>query len=226
MSNDQDADLSVAKPARTRKPAGGQRVDRPMGDFKQKNVDNPEAGKLTGGRMAELLAIIATNPDDVVAKLAKDAGFPHHVTQNFIKRLRIQGGAFKETVQKLGRRELVEKLDEKISLGLHFMDDFALAGMDGKDLAIMIGILIEKKQLLEGRPTQILSFEERKHLSELLPAYVKEAARRGITIDATAVEIREEPRPLVTLPDEIQEEAINHTARNEVVKKMPSEEKW
>lgn len=225
MSNDQDADLSVAKPVRARKKAGMQRTDAPMGDFKQKNADNPEAGKLSTDRMAELLAIIATNPDDVVAKLAKSAGFPHHVTQNFIKRLRVQGGAFKESVQKLGRRELVEKIQEKIALGLAYMDDFSMSGMDGKDLAIMLGILIEKQQLLEGRPTQILSFEERKHLSELLPAYVKEAARRGITIDATAVEIREEPRPLVTLPDQIQEEAINHTARRDVVKNVPSEEK-
>lgn len=217
MSNDQDSGLSGGRAKK--------RADKTMRDFKQKNVDNPEAGKLTNGRMAELLAIIATNPDEVVAKLAKDAGFSHHVTQNFIKRLRIQGGAFKEAVQKLNRRELVEKLDEKISLGLHFMDDFALAGMDGKDLAIMIGILIEKKQLLEGRPTQILSFEERKHLGELLPAYVKEAARRGITIDATAVEIREEPRPLVTLPDIVHEEAISHTARSDAAKKVPIEEK-
>lgn len=221
MSNDQDAGLSNGK----RKKSGGARVDRPMGDFKQKNVDNPEAGKLSTERMGELLHIIATNPDEVVAKLAKSAGFPHHVTQNFIKRLRVQGGAFKETVQKLGRRELVEKLDEKVALGLAYMDDFALSGMDGKDLAIMIGILIEKKQLLEGRPTQILSFEERKHLGELLPAYVREAQRRGITIDATAVELREEPRPLVILPDETHEEAINHTARTDAVKKLPSEER-
>lgn len=221
MSNDQDAGLSNGK----RKKSGGARVDRPMGDFKQKNADNPEAGKLTSDRMAELLTIIATNPDDVVRKLAKSAGFPFHVTENFIKRLRVQGGAFKETVQKIGRRELVEKIQEKIALGLAYMDDFSMSGMDGKDLAIMLGILIEKQQLLEGRPTQILSFEERKHLNDLLPAYVKEAARRGITIDATAVELREEPRPLVSLPDETREEAVSHTARSDAVKKLPTEER-
>ncbi len=202
-----------------------ERTDAPMSDFKQKNADNPEPGKLTSERMGELLHIIATNPDDVVRKLAKNAGFPFHVTEKFIKRLRVQGGDFKETVQKLGRRELVEKIQEKIALGLNYMDDFAMSGMDGKDLAIMLGILIEKQQLLEGRPTQILSFEERKHLSELLPAYVREAARRGITIDATAVEIREEPRPLVVMADAIHEEAINHTARSDLVKNTPTEDK-
>ena len=201
------------------------RVNRPMRELKQKNADNPEPGKLTSERMGELLHIIATNPDDVVAKLAKNAGFPYHVTQKFIKRLRVQGGDFKETVQKLGRRELVEKIQEKIALGLNYMDDFAMSGMDGKDLAIMLGILIEKQQLLEGRPTQILSFEERKHLSELLPAYVREAARRGITIDATAVEIREEPRPLVTLPDEFREQDFSHTARSPDVRNVATEDK-
>lgn len=224
--SDQDDHLSTGD--------AGKRAGKPrrpprngaFADLRQKNADNPEAGKLTSGGMADLLAIIATNPDDVVRKMAKSAGFPYHVTEKFIKRLRVQGGDFKETVQKLGRRELVEKIQEKIALGLAYMDDFAMSGMDGKDLAIMLGILIEKQQLLEGRPTQILSFEERKHLSDLLPAYVAEARRRGITVDSTAVEVREEPRPMVTLPDRIIEEAISHTARSDVVKKMPSEEKF
>lgn len=197
----------------------------PIADLKQKNKDVDAPGKLSPGQMGDLLAIIASNPDDVVRKIAKAEGFPHHATEQFIKRLRVNHGGFKEAVQKLGRRELVEEIGNKIALALRYMDDFSVAGMDGKDLAIMLGILIEKQQLLEGRPTAILSFEERKHLSDLLPAYVREATRRGITIDATAVEVLEVPHPRVLQPDEIQEEAISHTARSSVVRNMPTEER-
>jgi len=51
-----------------------------------------------------------------------------------------------------------------------------------RDVAIAYGVLIDKKQLLEGKPTQILSVEERQELSDLLPALLREAERRGILV--------------------------------------------
>lgn len=201
------------------------RAQSAITDMRAKNADVSEKGKLSNEQMGDLLAIIATNPDDAIRKLAKAEGFPYYAIEKFIKRIRVSHVNLKAEATKLGRRELIEKIQEKIALGLHYMDDFSMAGMDGKDLAIMLGILIEKQQLLEGRPTAILSFEERKHLSDLLPAYAREAARRGITIDATAVEIQEVPRPLVGLPDEIKEESISHTARSDVVRNQPTEDR-
>lgn len=210
---------SERAPRRVKAPRGGSPVAQDM----RRSYEDEGGGKLGTDEVARLLEIVAQNPDDAIRRLAKAEGFPHHATEKFLKRLRVTHANFKEAVQRLGRRELVEKLDEKIALGLHYLDDFSMSGMDGKDLAIMLGILIEKKQLMEGRPTAILSFEERRNLSELLPAFVREAQRRGITIDQTAVEVVEVPRPMTMLPDEILEINVSHTARKPVVKNAPTE---
>lgn len=203
----------------------GKKPRSPVSEDMRKSYEAPDGKRLSSDDVSRLLEVIASNPDDAVRRIAKAEGFPFHATEKFIKRLRVTHANFKEAVQKLGRRELVEKLDEKIALGLHYMDDFSMSGMDGKDLAIMLGILIEKKQLMEGRPTAILSFEERRNLSELLPAFVQEARRRGLTVDATAVEVQEVPRPMVTLADQIFEEQLSHTARSPVVKNQPTEDR-
>jgi hypothetical protein len=53
-------------------------------------------------------------------------------------------------------------------------------------LAIITGILTEKEQLLLGKPTQILSHQERKNLNELIPVLIQEARRRGIDFGISA----------------------------------------
>ncbi len=51
-----------------------------------------------------------------------------------------------------------------------------------RDLAVAYGILIDKKQLLEGKPTQILSIEERREMPQLLRLLLAEAERREMTL--------------------------------------------
>jgi hypothetical protein len=47
-----------------------------------------------------------------------------------------------------------------------------------------LGVMIEKRNLLRGEPTAIISDHERKKLHELLPALLEEAKRRGaVTLD-------------------------------------------
>jgi hypothetical protein len=48
--------------------------------------------------------------------------------------------------------------------------------------------MIEKRQLLRGEPTQIISDAERKKLHELLPLAIAEAQRRGLTLDGQVTE--------------------------------------
>lgn len=200
-----DGEVEEKKPKR--------RVRSPVHDQISRSQKEKAKGGLTNERVAELLDIVASNPDDVVRKLAKAEGFPHHVIELFLKRLRVNHQGLKEAVQTLGHQQLIYKIDEKIALGLKYMDDMAFAGLNAMQIAITLGILIEKKQLLQNKPTAILSFEERGHLGALLPAYVREAQRRGMFVDLTATEVFESPKPLVIAPDVVQEEAVNHTAR-------------
>lgn len=188
---------------------------------KQKSQGKQEV-LLSNDDKARLLDIVSSNPDDVIRRLAKAEGFPWHATEKFLKRLRVTHANFKAAVVRLGRRELVDTIQDKIALGLHYMDDFSMSAMDGKDLAIMLGILIEKQQLLEGKPTAILSFEERRKMPELMSAWMREATRRGITLDMSAVEVTETFGPRAISGDTIQEEAVNATARR--MKKLPEEQ--
>ena len=57
-----------------------------------------------------------------------------------------------------------------------------------KDIAIAEAILIDKWLLLNDQPTQIIGYEERKKLDELLPALTAELQRRGFsaTLEAKA----------------------------------------
>lgn len=54
-----------------------------------------------------------------------------------------------------------------------------------KDIGILLGISTEKVLLMEGQPTQIVGYDERKKLDELLPALLNEVKRRGSTVELT-----------------------------------------
>lgn len=96
----------------------------------------------------------------------------------------------------------LERLDHLIERVLGAITDDKLDKAHARDLAIVYGVLIDKKQLLEGKPTQILSIEERRDLKDLLPLLLLEAERRQITVrtdtaprDGTVhVDIRQKPR--------------------------------
>ena len=79
-------------------------------------------------------------------------------------------------------RELTDELRKKISMATNYLDPVVLAQTSAKDLAIITGILTEKEQLLLGKPTQILSHQERKNLNELIPVLIQEARHRGIEL--------------------------------------------
>ena len=80
-------------------------------------------------------------------------------------------------------RLCLELLDTNIEKALLYLDDFVLAGASAKDLAIVTGILLDKRQVLKGEPTQRISIEERGKLEDLIPMLISEAKRRGMAID-------------------------------------------
>lgn len=72
-------------------------------------------------------------------------------------------------------------LSEKIADSI---TDSDLLGASLKDRAYAIDRFIEKRALLRGEPTQILSLEDRRQLPDLLRAVMKEAERRGVSFNA------------------------------------------
>lgn len=98
--------------------------------------------------------------------------------------------------------EHIGLLKKKIAQVLDGITQDKIDKAHARDLAITYGVLIDKMQLLEGKPTQILSIEERRDLKDLLPLLMAEAARRQITIQTDTaplegtvhVEVEQKPR--------------------------------
>ena len=82
-------------------------------------------------------------------------------------------------IRALSDHELKNTLRLKLSQAISYIDPVTLAQAGTKDLAITTGILTEKLQLLEGKPTVITRSDVR-HMHQLIPALVEEAARRGM----------------------------------------------
>lgn len=116
-------------------------------------------------------------------ELAQAAGLPTKVALGLANRVRANYGAIYKEVKRLKSEEMIDRLNEKIGMGLKYLDDYAFANASGKDIAIIIGILTEKMLLLGGKPTQIIDVSTSSKLEILMPQFMAEAVRRGITLD-------------------------------------------
>ena len=129
---------------------------------------------------------------DPFAKLkdaAEACGFPQVTIKALVRRMETKYKPVDDEIKALKTPALLSLIEEKIGMCLEHMDDYTFANAELRDLAVTFGILAEKRQLLRGEPTQILSVNERTHMNDLLPMIVKEAGRRGMTIDATPINI-------------------------------------
>ena len=117
------------------------------------------------------------------------AGLPNPVSDKLIRRLRIKYNSALMEVKSLKTQEILDLLNRRIHLGLQYLDDKVMAEASARDIMLGLGVMIEKRQLLRGEPTQIISDHERKKLHELLPALIAEGQRRGITIEGEVVKV-------------------------------------
>ena len=132
-----------------------------------------------------------------VVEAMRAAGLPEKVTSRMLHRLKVKYfGAITE-IRNLKTQEILDMLGKKIHLALTYMDDKVLAEASFRDLALGATAMIEKRALLRGEPTQIVSDHERKKLHELMPLMIAEAQRRGITYEGTAVKVVNPPPEVV-----------------------------
>jgi hypothetical protein len=130
---------------------------------------------------------------DALKVAAKNAGVKPGVIQALVNRLRAgdPNVSGKAEVKRLEGKALVDAITDKLSMVLHYVDEYAISQANLKDLAVTTGILVEKSLLLKGQPTQIIDFTSRQQITQLVPAMLAEAKRRGlpVTLDATAVRV-------------------------------------
>jgi hypothetical protein len=132
---------------------------------------------------ADLALRLAANPETAanLRKAAEAAGLPPRFVAALVQRLE-RTPQLTRRVEALSNQTLIGVLDAKLEKVLAYLDDTVLTASSARDLAIIFGVLLDKRQLLKGEPTQIVSHQERRALEDLLPAVVDEARRRGIDL--------------------------------------------
>ena len=144
---------------------------------------------------AAALIDAATEPPELmrVRQAMEAAGLPQTVSTRLLHRLKVKYFGALTEIRNLKTQEILDMLGKKIHLALTYMDDKVMAEASFRDLALGSTAMIEKRSLLRGEPTQIVSDHERKKLVELMPLLLAEAQRRGVTIPGQVTEKVVEP---------------------------------
>ena len=173
---------------------GKERQARPRG--KDSGIEATD-----GKKAAQVLEAVAVPFDRIrVTELAKAVGLPITTLNNLIRRYETRYLPVVEELRKVTTEEIKALLDDRLHRALSYLDDAALAMASAKDLAIISGIMAEKRAMLRGEPTVILGTEERKSLNALAEALRKELERRTMTIDVTPIETPGEAEPGLPVP--------------------------
>ena len=80
--------------------------------------------------------------------------------------------------------------EERLWWAFKALDPSVIAGAPAKDLSTIISMLIEKRNLLRGEPTQIVRSEQRVDLERAAKLLMREAAKRGVTLDGDFREVQ------------------------------------
>lgn len=129
---------------------------------------------------------------DALKEACKRAGVKASIVTALVKRLQAGDPNVSSQAKRMSTpAEFIEAFQDRLSMVLGYVDDYALANASVKDLAIAAGIFTEKMLLLKGQPTQIIDFTTRQQLHVLAPRLLAEAKRRGITIDGQSSVVSE-----------------------------------
>lgn len=138
--------------------------------------------ELAPHELADLLEAGA-EPHKALIAAAKQVGLDEKVTKRMLDRVKAEFQPVLSEMRAVKTTEILKMLEDRAFRALEYMDDYALAKSSAKDLAVIAGIMLEKRALLRGEPTQILSVEDRQSMKELLPALLQEAQKRGMFVD-------------------------------------------
>ena len=122
----------------------------------------------------------ATDPFVSVRAAAKEAGLPLSTTQQLIKRLEARYRPLNNELKTLKTKELLAMIDDRLHRALNYLDDYVLCGASARDLAVITGVLFDKRQLLSSQPTQIRSFAQARDDEETVMLLLVEMKSRGL----------------------------------------------
>ncbi len=117
--------------------------------------------------------------------LAKRMDLPKEAARVIYDRFANKYRVVVDKLRKANTADILALLDHSI---LEIMESFVGEDWHGvlpRDRMVIAGIMVDKRQLLSGEPTAIVSVEDRRNLDELSKAFVKETKRRGLVVELT-----------------------------------------
>ena len=132
---------------------------------------------------AAALIDAATDPFANIVDAIRASGLPESTGHALLRRLRAKFHLAGDQIRALKTNDMIQLLSERIALGLQFLDEKAAADASWRDLCTGLSALIEKKNLLEGKPTAVYDYNTKRKLEVMMPEFLAEARRRGITVE-------------------------------------------
>jgi len=118
----------------------------------------------------------------------KASDIPGKVSEAILRRMMVKYGNAITIKKAASTKEIIDGLEKNIYLIDSYIDDKVCAEANLRDLGLVKSALIEKRNLLRGEPTQIISDAERAKLMDLFPLLIAEGQRRGLTIEGTVIQ--------------------------------------
>lgn len=153
------------------------------GEKQSAEVRRPEVAAAAIEAAADPVALTQKEAIERVNEQLRAAGLPAKVSEALVRRLKVKYADSVFAARDLRSNEIIEMLGKKISLVAEYLDDKVVAEASARDLMLGLGVMIEKRNLLRGEPTAIISDHDRKKLHELAPALLAEINRRGLTVE-------------------------------------------
>jgi hypothetical protein len=160
---------------------------------------DPETGIPSDDDLAKFGGLFGPNryssqPEKDMHTVMKAAGVRPEKRQEVVRRMTVVNGGEIQIPTRLDSATFAQMMEEKLYRALLMMDDTVIAAAGPRDLSTMIAMLTEKRQLLRGEPTAIVSVEQRGSLARLGRLILEEMKRRGEVVDAepTAPKIDDE----------------------------------
>ena len=133
---------------------------------------------------SELAIVIdhAADPFSGLKDAATDMGLTENQVKELIAKVNISHSPVITELKAVKTSQFTDLIEDRAHTALEKMTPEKMEKSSPKDLAIITGILLEKRAMLRGEPTHIISVTERAQLNELGPMLIQEMERRGLSV--------------------------------------------
>jgi hypothetical protein len=149
------------------------------------NVDKrDDAGKRTEytdpEKAAEMIDVVTNPLLDNLAEACRESGLPDQLTNALMKRMQMYYQPVDRELKRVKTDVLVREFENLGLRAIQSITDGDLEALDAYKRTLVGAIAIDKRELLDGRPTERISVEDRRALPELMGELLREAERRGL----------------------------------------------